>query len=531
VAAATHRLFDVDPYAITLCKKGANRQTILLRKSAPEHEPERHVATAPKPILKTAGDDWRAFYIIVADPSAEEDGGQGADGIVDVWKSDEEIRAAAHRFLKNNAYVNAVHDGPALDGCNVVESAVALNGIKVGEHTIPEGAWYVGIEPDDAMREAIDAGDVTGVSIEGTGMREAIAKASYDGAKKCPGCSGKVATDAGKCQNCGHSFSVKKVTHEKTIGSKGNGLFGMKGEQLPAYIQHVYNDLVESGKPTGGKTYKLAVGIVQNWAAGHDGKGGKVSVDTQKKAAAAIAEWEKLKAKAKADNVKKSGLRQMWERVMPGEPVPDELRKETLDFNGRVATATLRDESWRAWDTLQAVIYDALSGDDTPDDPQAFIRDSIQQFSDYLLSRIDGVPADTKADVKKALGLPLLEAAGTLPSDPTEEDVDTNERIEKIEKAVSEQSDATSKLIDLVEKLTTQVTEQKTEPTDVKKTAATVEDVKKALDEATSKLTDFAGKLDTIEASVDALAEGAGSDHGDTDVRKTADRPLAGLFD
>jgi hypothetical protein len=90
------------------------------------------------------------------------------------------------------------------------------------------------------------------------------------------------------------------LAHERTIGSKGHGLFNMPGAQLPAYIQHVYNDMVEGGKKPGSLTYRLAVGIVQNWAEGHDGHGNKVSSKTQAKAVAAVAEWEKLKAKAHA---------------------------------------------------------------------------------------------------------------------------------------------------------------------------------------------------------------------------------------
>jgi hypothetical protein len=94
------------------------------------------------------------------------------------------------------------------------------------------------------------------------------------------------------------------LAHERTIGSKGHGLFNMPGAQLPAYIQHVYNDLVEGGAKPGGHTYRLAVGIVQNWAEGHDGHGNKVSAKTQAKAVAAVAEWEKLKAEAHARSAK-----------------------------------------------------------------------------------------------------------------------------------------------------------------------------------------------------------------------------------
>lgn len=104
------------------------------------------------------------------------------------------------------------------------------------------------------------------------------------------------------------AVTVETVRHERTIGSKGNGLWGMKGAQLPAYMQHVYNDLVEGGEPTGSPTYRKAVGIVENWAAGHDGKGNKVSSDTQAKASAAVAEWNKLRAKAKVSEAVKGAV-------------------------------------------------------------------------------------------------------------------------------------------------------------------------------------------------------------------------------
>lgn len=84
--------------------------------------------------------------------------------------------------------------------------------------------------------------------------------------------------------------------HEK-VGHTGQGLWHHKGWQLPAYIQHVANDLIASGH---GESHavEMAVGIVKNWAHGHDGHGHAVHADTQAKAAAAITEWEALKAKA-----------------------------------------------------------------------------------------------------------------------------------------------------------------------------------------------------------------------------------------
>jgi hypothetical protein len=91
------------------------------------------------------------------------------------------------------------------------------------------------------------------------------------------------------------------VGHER-VGPKP--LWHHPGWQLPGYIQHVANDLIESGHPES-EAIGMAVGIVKNWAAGHDGHGNNVHPDTQAAAAAAIAEWEKLKAEAAASRGKK----------------------------------------------------------------------------------------------------------------------------------------------------------------------------------------------------------------------------------
>ena len=42
----------------------------------------------------------------------------------------------------------------------------------------------------------------------------------------------------------------------------------------------------------------MAIGIVKNWAAGHDGHGNRVHPDVQAAAAKAAAEWEADKARA-----------------------------------------------------------------------------------------------------------------------------------------------------------------------------------------------------------------------------------------
>jgi HK97 family phage prohead protease len=107
--------------------------------------------------------------------------------------------------------------------------------------------------------------------------------------------------------------------HEK-VGHTGQGLWHHKGWQLPAYIQHVANDLIESGHGES-RAIEMAVGIVKNWAAGHDGHGNHVHADTQAKAAAAVAEWEAMKAAASKGSKRRSTQMTTYTRSFPLEDI------------------------------------------------------------------------------------------------------------------------------------------------------------------------------------------------------------------
>ena len=87
------------------------------------------------------------------------------------------------------------------------------------------------------------------------------------------------------------------TVHEPFGSPSGPGLFHVKGLQLPAYVQHVAHHLVAMGHPEG-QAIGMAVGIIRDWAAGHDGHGHHVHPDVQAAASKALAEWEAAKAAA-----------------------------------------------------------------------------------------------------------------------------------------------------------------------------------------------------------------------------------------
>jgi hypothetical protein len=71
------------------------------------------------------------------------------------------------------------------------------------------------------------------------------------------------------------------------------------GGGLPLYIRAVAHAFLRNGVPES-RAIQRAVGVVQDWSRGSDGKGGHVTAATQAKAAAAIRDWERLKARAHA---------------------------------------------------------------------------------------------------------------------------------------------------------------------------------------------------------------------------------------
>lgn len=89
---------------------------------------------------------------------------------------------------------------------------------------------------------------------------------------------------------------AKAMTPEPFSTSKTSNWVARVGG-LPPYIQHVAHDLVEKGHSES-HAIEMAVGIIKNWAHGHNGKGGKVHGDTQAAAQLALKQWEEKKARA-----------------------------------------------------------------------------------------------------------------------------------------------------------------------------------------------------------------------------------------
>jgi hypothetical protein len=210
---ADFSLSDVDIFAVSLCKGPANRKRFFLKK----HDGEPEVTSpAPHRLIKEAGDDWSVVYAVVAAPDWEEQPGVGRGAVAgktDIWESADEIRAAAHRFMKNGGLINRQHEDMLPYG-RMVENFIAPVDMEIGDELIKAGSWCIGIEPTEEGRRMIDNGEWDGVSYEGDGIRSPIAKASDKAPAasygKCDSCGAKVKRGAKTCASCGKAVSLKK---------------------------------------------------------------------------------------------------------------------------------------------------------------------------------------------------------------------------------------------------------------------------------------------------------------------------------
>ena len=509
-------LRDANIKAISIVGKGANRKRFFLTKADGE-EAER--LPARERIVAKA--DWSVAYCVVAEPGWHENPGQGADApdIEDRWESEDEIRKAAHRFMRNGGLVNKLHESLEPYG-HLVENAVALEDFTVNGETIRKGSWYIAIEPTSDGREAIDKGEFTGVSIEGTAVRELVEKAKRD-----------EAADHAACDEC-LLHPEKGTLLKKAAGKALPGLDKSPKENwvdqaggLPDLIDRAARHLHSER----GRSISAAIATAVNWAkkgcATGRAFGGKVKVSkaAQARMCKAVAEWE---AKKKAAGVKKAkGQRvetdevvetylaklagstsdprsvgsvaqtRLLQRIAKAVGLTDEevsdLEKANRTFGEIIAQREFDKALPEAFDAFRDAVWSAFfpaPGEDGHD-PTALISESCDEFKSWALDMLDQVPVE-KAERAEALG---VDPDGSSAQIPTFESEDTDmglteqetKRIEKLESDLKTVGEGVTKLL---EKAEAEETEETPTVEDVKKELGEVGDLVKSLGEKVEKL-------------------------------------------
>ncbi|MBN1629685.1 MAG: hypothetical protein JW990_07975 [Thermoleophilia bacterium] len=169
------------------------------------------------PIAK-ADTPQRVSYGVVLEPDTEDLQG-------DVMSA-EDIEKAAYNWMERSQTAGRMHS-ETVDGAKVVESYIAPADIPVetpdGPETIRKGSWVMGVRWPENIWKRIVAGEYTGYSVGGTGVRlemEPVGKAGrgrMDGPLAagpggdciCPGCGHRESHPTGEpcteiaCPECG----------------------------------------------------------------------------------------------------------------------------------------------------------------------------------------------------------------------------------------------------------------------------------------------------------------------------------------
>lgn len=411
-----HLLSEANIERISIVDKGANRRRWFLRKAEGEGD-DAAVAIESRRLVKA--EDWSAVYCVVAEPDALEGPGIAAadQSIDDRWLSADEIRKAAHRFMKNGGAITRMHESLEPYG-QLVENAVALADFTIDGELIKAGSWYIAIEPNADGKAAIEDGTFGGISIEGTATRTLVEKAaSEDHSALDDLLLVKPTSEGGTC-------SLAKTAGAALPGldrsAKQNWVDQVGG--LPSLIDRAARHLHTEK----GRTVSAAIATAVNWAkkmcASGTAFGGKVKVSAKAQAAAcaAVAEWEAKKAAAHVTKAKVAKGEIAWEteegssaylrsvgsvndsllkRIAKAVGISDEelvdvIEKAQPTFSQRMAERELDDELPEAMSVLRSVVWSAFypPADGSEVDPRAVIEQSLDEFKSWALDLLDRVP-------------------------------------------------------------------------------------------------------------------------------------------
>lgn len=173
----------------------------------------------------------------------------------------------------------------------------------VAKRELPAHTVFAGVVWDPKVWPLVKSGKIRGYSMGGRAVR--LREAATDEALP------KMASLTGD-----KPVTKKTDTPDSPVPNKpGVSNWVEDNGGLPPYIRKIAEDLIPKHGTSG--AIRLAVGIVKRWARG----GGNVSGETRAKAARAVAQWEEMKAKARAKRLVKTAdeSTQLWELLAAEE--------------------------------------------------------------------------------------------------------------------------------------------------------------------------------------------------------------------
>jgi hypothetical protein len=154
---------------------------------------------------------------------------------------------------------------------------------------------------------------------------------------------------------------------------------------LPPYICAIAKGVMKSGKQRS-TAIAIAVSRTKMWAAG----GGKVNSDTKAKAAAAVAQWEKLKATAAAKKVVKASVPGTSDQYLM-------LDNTSTSFNTDIVRAAYNKVQQAQRQAAQAAAATAGTNYYDAPIPYSYIK---ELWTDYIIVNLDDGGYDSGSMVK-----------------------------------------------------------------------------------------------------------------------------------
>jgi hypothetical protein len=388
---AVNLLTNVRVAAISIVTKGANRKRFFLRKEA-EGEDLIELPSSQR-ILKAA--DWSAVYAVVAEPEWLEDAGQHGDQEVpDRWASEDEIRKAAHEFVKGGGLINLMHTSLEPHG-QLVESAIALDDFEVNGETIRKGSWYIAFEPNAATRNAIEAGEFSGISIQGTGTRSLVEKAGrfteglHPRGGKGTATGGRFVPKS-KPAAPGPKSAAKtpKAEDKHRIDTASHILHGLgyAGQRLSTAVKDFQQ---KHDLPVTGRLDEHTMKTLRSKQRGRRKK-------QRAPKGRLVAKESTARDVTMEDRVERGLLHKIAEKVGLSTEEISELEKAySATFSERMAERDFEDELPQAFDILRSVVCGAFypsPADANPPDPAQVIADSLDEFKAWALDLLENTP-------------------------------------------------------------------------------------------------------------------------------------------
>jgi hypothetical protein len=409
VTVPLFRLSNVNPKKLSICTKGANGKTFFLRKQDGDEPTGEHVERAL--FVKS---DWSKVYCVVAEPGAIESGGVGADPDTrDTWTADE-IEKACHQFAKNGGEINLNHGddfGGVLVENAIAQSTFTVDGPDGAKHKIKKGSWYVAIEPDAKLRKGIEDGEITGVSLEGTGLRTLVK--THAGESRGKPLSNLIRHYLKKP----HPFTSCVRDNRKRFGPRTEAVCaGLKDVALGTHRWRAQfkKEEIDTLLKANAIPDALMEECSTAWA-----KHG-LTDDDARSAYAAVRDAEGKRTK----------MRKLLERLAKGAGVPDdeiaealaddELAKSIPTFDELMAQRELEKELPESFNVLRSVVWRAFypSEDDDVRDVKKIVGTSMDQMKARLValaSRVEvrkgegATDAEIAEELRKELGEPPAE--------------------------------------------------------------------------------------------------------------------------